>query len=179
MKKVFVINGIAGVGKDTFILLCRELLKGKFNVATYSSVDEVKQYLKDNENWDGITKDAYWRIRMYEVKKQMIEDNNRPTRYLVESANNTPDNSLIFFHIRELDEIQKLLKLYPEAKTIHIVRNNIEIIDTPVDAKPIELEYDFTIDNSGSLDDYMDAAREFVIRQLENLIETEEQSLNI
>lgn len=166
MKKVYVINGIAAVGKDTFILLCKELLKGKMNVSTFSSVDEVKQHLKENENWDGVTKDAYWRIRMYEVKQQMVADNDRPTRYLVESAEKTPDNSLIFFHIRELDEIQKLLKLYPDARTIHITRNNIEVIETPVDAKPIDFNYDFTIDNSDSLEAFTEKARDFLIKEL-------------
>lgn len=166
MKKVYVINGIAAVGKDTFILLCKDLLKGKMNVSTYSSVDEVKQHLKDKERWDGVTKDAYWRIRMFEVKKEMIANNDRPTRYLVESAEKTEDNSLIFFHIRELEEIQKLLRLYPDARTIHITRNNIEIIDTPVDAKPIEFNYDFTIDNSDTLEAFTEKARDFLIKEL-------------
>lgn len=179
MKKVYVINGIAGVGKDTFVILCRDLLKGLFNVATYSSVDEVKQYLKEKEDWDGITKDAYWRIRMYEVKKKMIEDNNRPTRYLVESADNTPDNSIIFFHIRELEEIEKLLKLYPSAKTIHIIRNNVEVINTPVDAEPIKFAYDFTIDNSSTLEDFNLKAKDFLLTELTDYIQDNQLSFSI
>lgn len=162
MKKVFVINGPARSGKDTLIEMCRELLTGRINVATYSSVDEVKQYLREFEQWDGVTKDDYWRYRMFDVKQDMVRDNDRPTRYLVERIADTPDNSIVFLHIREPEEILKLLALFPDAFTIHVERINVEQFANRADQETRRIPYNFYIDNNGTLDDFLQSVRHFV-----------------
>ncbi|MDZ4840106.1 MAG: hypothetical protein SGJ04_08880 [Bacteroidota bacterium] len=175
MKKVYIINGPAGTGKDTFINICRLFLSGNLNVVTYSAVDEVKQHLKDNENWDGVTKDSYWRLRMYEVKMQMVADNDRPTRYLIESVENTPDDSIVFLHIREPDEIVKLLRLYPDAQTIHMDREGVERFVNPADALTQTIEYNFYLLNNGGLEELAEQVRAFILENVgEGLISGEQ-----
>ncbi|CAG1771985.1 hypothetical protein BAC3_02232 [uncultured bacterium] len=176
MKRVFVINGAAGTGKDTFINLTRELFAGNVNVATYSSVDEVKQWLKDNEGWDGITKDASIRFRMHEIKQMMVADNNRPTRYLLEKIAQTEDNSIVFLHIREPEEIAKLLQEYPEAQTIHIDREGIERFDNPADSRTAQFIYDYYVTNPGNdIEQFREVVRQFILQNLNDLIGEQEQ----
>jgi guanylate kinase len=173
MKRVFVINGPATSGKDTFIEIVRRFLSSIFPVLSFSAVDEVKQDLKEKEGWDGVTKDAYWRLRMHAVKMEMVADNNRPTRYLLESIQAAPDNSVIFLHIREAGEIEKLLAEFPEAKTIHLTRETQEVFDNPADALTLEFMYDFYINNHGSLDDLAELVRKFIITEITELPEDE------
>ncbi len=163
MKKVYVINGPAGTGKDTFIHIFGELLAGKLHVATYSAVDEVKQYLREQEDWDGVTKDAYWRNRMYEVKMQMVADNDRPTRYLLESVYNAPDDSVIFLHIREPQEILKVLAALPEAETIHLDSERVARFDNPADAQTNDFIYTHYLRNDGTVDEFIEAVRQFIL----------------
>ena len=134
MKQIFIINGPAGVGKDTFINLCRESLKDYgIEVFSFSSVDEVKEILKRDHGWDGVTKDSYWRNRMVELKQQMIEDGDRPTHFLLERINEV-DQGLVFLHIREPEEMQKIIRLNTDIQTIHVERPQAEIFDNSSDA---------------------------------------------
>ena len=48
-KKIVVINGSGGVGKDTFVEFCSEFAK----VKNISSVDKVKEAAKVLVNWNG------------------------------------------------------------------------------------------------------------------------------
>ena len=48
-KRIVIINGSGGVGKDTFVELC-----GKFvEVKNISSVDKVKEAARILVNWNG------------------------------------------------------------------------------------------------------------------------------
>jgi hypothetical protein len=179
MKRVYVINGPAGTGKDTFIGLVRTLLNGQRDVLTFSSVDEVKLYLINNENWDGVTKDSYWRLRMHEVKKQMVADGDRPTQYMIERIAEAPENSIIFLHIREAEEILKLKALLDQLRTIHLDREGVERYSNPADANTLTLEYDHYIRNDGTLDDFAEVARQFILRDLvEELSEGEQTTFS-
>lgn len=175
MKRVYIINGHAGSGKDTFILVCRQFLSGIYDVLTYSAVDEVKRFLIEEEGWDGVTKDAYWRNRMYEVKMEMVKDGDRPTRYLLSSIEGAPSSSLIFLHIREPEEITKLLQLFPDARTLHIHRENVGSFDNPADANTRNFEYTYYLDNSGSIEDLTQTVREFLKAELSEIAMDSEQ----
>jgi len=165
MKKVYVINGPAGTGKDTLIYIFRQFTSGALNVRTFSAVDEVKRYLIEHEGWDGITKDAFWRNRMYEVKMEMVANGDRPTTYLYESAYATPDNSVVFLHIREPQEIVKILRRIPEAETIHLDSTRVERFDNPADSQTSEFEYNHYLRNDGSLEDFIEVVRQFILSQ--------------
>lgn len=166
MKKVFVINGPARTGKDTFINICRQLLANRMGVFTFSAVDEVKEYLKVEEGWDGVTKDAYWRLRMYEVKMRMVAENDRPTRYLVEGIETSPDNSVVFLHIREPEEIVKLLQHYPEAMTIHLSSEGVDLYENPADSNTQLIDYNFYLFNEGTIDEFVEIVRVFIRQEL-------------
>ena len=68
MKKVFIINGAAGVGKDTFVEIAKYKIFIKTGLPTYniSSVDNVKTAAKIL-GWDG-EKDARGRKFLSDLK---------------------------------------------------------------------------------------------------------------
>ena len=53
-KRIIIINGSGGVGKDTFVEYCSEFT----NVKNISSVDKVKEAAKILVGWNG-EKDTY------------------------------------------------------------------------------------------------------------------------
>ena len=67
-KKIVIINGSGGVGKDAFVEFC-----GEFTcVKNISSVDKVKEAAKVLVNWDG-TKDDKSRKLLVDLKRLSIE----------------------------------------------------------------------------------------------------------
>jgi hypothetical protein len=118
MKKiVLVINGRGGVGKDT---LC-DLAAKHFRVYNISSVDPIKDIARTC-GWDG-SKDDKSRRFLSDLKALTVAYNNYPTvwakeRYLgfLES-----DDEIMFLHIREPEEIAKLVRATDgRAKTLLI-----------------------------------------------------------
>ena len=105
-KKIVIINGSGGVGKDTFVEFCSEFT----NVKNISSVDKVKEAAKVLVNWNG-EKDEKSRKFLSDLKKMSIDYNNYPMVYIKEQANEFKQNEeqkIMFIHIREKSEIQKV-----------------------------------------------------------------------
>ena len=80
MKKIIVINGKGGVGKDT---LC-EITKKYYRTVIVSSIDPIKN-IANQIGWDG-TKDPKSRKLLSDLKRLCIEYNDFPTRYLVKEV---------------------------------------------------------------------------------------------
>lgn len=80
MKKVIVINGAGGSGKDLFVTLVERNLPGQ--VFNFSSIDPIKEILK-TQGWDGMDKSDEWRIKMVNLKKELVAKDDTPTRHLI------------------------------------------------------------------------------------------------
>lgn len=76
------------------------------------------------------------------------------------------DNSfMLFLHIREPEEISRAAKVF-NAKTILVTRDQIKhITSNMADENVFNYDYDVVIDNSGTLDDLQQKAKEFVAKQ--------------
>lgn len=171
MKLVIVINGIGGSGKDTFI----DIIKNNFKIPVFniSSIDEVKEELKNpseetiklldlKSNWDGITKDDYWREKMVKLKKLHEKDNDRPNRTIIKKVREI-DNGLIFIHVREPKNIQILKENIPNLITLLINRKSIITPNNSSDRGVFDYEYDLIFNNdSESLDTFRDEILEFI-----------------
>ena len=104
MKKiVFVINGAGGVGKDT---LCT-LAAGHFKVYNVSSIDPIKE-IAAMTGWAGEKTDKARRF-LSDLKKLTVDYNDYPTRWGKARFDEfmLSDNEIMFFHIREAEEIKK------------------------------------------------------------------------
>ena len=138
---------MARSGKDTFA----EYLNDFVPTLKYSSIDKVK-YIAKQCGWDG-TKN--------EKSRKFLSD----LKVLTSKFNNMP------LDIREPKEIEKAKKAFG-AKTILIKRNDVKSITSNMaDAGVFDYDYDFVIENNGTLDDFYWAVYNFA---KENILNNEQ-----
>lgn len=158
-KQVIIINGTGGSGKDTFVRFCSEFAK----VTNISSVDKVKEAAKILVGWNG-EKNEKARKLLVDLKQLSIKYNDYPTKYIQEQYKIFEKNDLqyLFIHIREIEEIEKIKKLL-NAKTLLVLNPRVALITSnSSDANVYKYEYDYKIENSGSLEDLKQKAKEFI-----------------
>ncbi len=144
-----------------------------------SSVDPVKEYLRTNgwegNIWDGITKNEYWRKAMFDCKKMFIDMakhyfDDYAIRKLYEYFGESGEG-VLFFDIRESEYISQLKEYigvnYPgiDFKAVLIKKDIVEefenyaYADKNVEGYP---EYDYVIDNNGTIEDLRGEAIKFI-----------------
>lgn len=158
-KKIFVINGRGGTGKDLFVKLVSELVP-TLNV---SSVDKVKQIAKEI-GWNGKSKTEKDREFLCYLKSLTTNYYDMPFKDMEQKVKEfkQDNNQCLFLHIREPEEIERAVKKF-NAETILIKRPNIkQIISNPADANVNLYDYDYTISNEGTIDDLKLKAKHFV-----------------
>ncbi len=158
-KQVIIINGTGGSGKDTFVRFCSEFAK----VTNISSVDKVKEAAKILVGWNG-EKNEKARKLLVDLKQLSIKYNDYPTKYIQEQYKifEKSDSQYLFIHIREIEEIEKIKKLL-NAKTLLVLNSRVALITSnSSDANVYKYEYDYKIENSGSLEDLKQKAKEFI-----------------
>lgn len=157
MSQVIIINGSGRSGKDTFCSLCAKY----HEVSICSSVSEIKRAAMIL-GWDG-QKDERSRKFLSDLKDLATEYSDAPMNYIREyvKAHQNSDE-LIFLMIREPNEIEKARKEF-DAITLLIKRPNIDQISTNHADRDVDhFDYDWTVYNSGTLDDLDEMAQNFV-----------------
>ncbi len=162
-KKIIIINGSGGVGKDTFVEFCSEFAK----VKNISSVDKVKEAAEILVGWNG-EKDDKSRKLLVDLKQLSIDYNDYPMMYIKNEAEDfvaNPEQQMMFVHIREISEIKKVKEIL-KAKTLLITSSRVEkILTNQSDANVDQYEYDNYIANDGSLDELREKAKQFVLME--------------
>ena len=104
-KRIIVINGKGGVGKDT---LCLSLQGHR--VRNISSITPIKE-IAAMHGWNG-EKDLKSRRFLAELKRVFTEYNDLPNRYLIEQAQQflRSEDEVLFVHIREADQIEAFVR---------------------------------------------------------------------
>jgi len=160
-KRLIIINGSGGVGKDTFVEFCSNFT----GVKNISSVDKVKEAAQILVGWNG-EKDEKTRKFLSDLKQLSIDYNNYPLIYIENQTKEFMENdtqSIMFIHIRESSEIEKV-KNAIGAKTLLITSNRVAKIETnKSDANVEDFQYDYYIRNDGTLDELKEKAKEFVM----------------
>lgn len=158
-KQVIIINGTGGSGKDTFVEFCSEFAK----VKNISSVDKVKEAAKALVGWKG-EKDERTRKLLVDLKQLSIEYNDYPTIYAKDQYEEFKNSALqyLFIHIREIAEIEKVKKIL-NAKTMLVRNPRVALITSnDSDGNVYKYEYDYIIENDGTLEDLKQKAKNFV-----------------
>ena len=159
-KKIVIINGSGGVGKDTFVEFCNEFVA----VKNISSVDKVKESAKILVGWNG-EKDDKSRKLLVDLKALSIAYNDYPMRYIqeeMEKFRQHPEEKIMFVHIREISEIEKVKQML-QAKTLLITSARVEkIMTNHSDANVEQYQYDYSITNDGTLEELKEKAKQFV-----------------
>ena len=166
-KKIFIINGSGGVGKDSFVKLFADNY-GRDLVWNYSSVDKVKRIAKEI-GWKG-KKTEKDRKFLSDLKLLTTEYNNMPFNDLTKKikAFENSEAQVLFLHIREPEEISKIIEycLTFDTLSIHTIlvqrKGTIQITSNMADKNVFNYIYDITIHNDGELDDLNNIAKRFV-----------------
>lgn len=143
-KQIIVINGTGGCGKTTFVELTQKYGK----VINFSSVDKVKEVAK-LIGWDG-KKTEKDRKFLSDLKRLTTEYNDMSFNSIKEAVDKfkNSDNEIMFIHIREPEEIKRVVDTF-NAKTLLLRRKNIATITSnSSDANVENYDYDFVIENT-------------------------------
>ena len=151
MKHIFITNGMARCGKDTFAAFLNEFIP----TLKYSSIDKVKEIAKLC-GWDGGKSEKDRRF-LSDLKVLTSQYSNMPFKAIeneVERFLTDEKHFVMLIDIREPEEIEKAKNAF-NAKTILIENNRVEFIDSNMaDANVFNYNYDFVIKNNGTLEEF-------------------------
>ena len=160
-KQVIIINGAGGVGKD-FLCAC---LRDKYGVRVVSSIDPVKVIAKTC-GWDG-EKNARSRKFLSDLKSVICAFPDYLTDYMYAAYTDflASDDDLIFFHIREPQEIAKLAARIPTAHTLLVKTHRPVTLATgnASDEQTEQYAYHSVFYNDGTPDEASAAFHQWVL----------------
>ena len=186
--KVVIINGKPQSGKDTFCKYAQGYCDDdeSANTLIISSVDPLKEMLTQL-GWDGTKMDKI-RDMLMDMKRLWVQNQDGPTMFLFNNILEfhkacTGEDNIVFVHIREPEEIKKLVNALTGFESMGIDVISLLVIreggeDTP--NQPAETrrsddealinsyEYDVTINNDEDLIKLQELAAEFVDKLLED-----------
>ena len=186
--KVVIINGKPQSGKDTFCKYAQGYCDDdeSANTLIISSVDPLKEMLTQL-GWDGAKTDKI-RDMLMDMKQLWVQNQDGPTMFLFNHILEfhkacTGEDNIVFVHIREPEEIKKLVNALTGFESMGIDVISLLVIrkggeDTP--NQPAETrrsddealinsyEYDVTINNDEDLIKLQELAAEFIDKLLED-----------
>lgn len=186
--KVVIINGKPQSGKDTFCKYAQGYCDDdeSANTLIISSVDPLKEMMTQL-GWDG-TKTDKIRDMLMDMKQLWVQNQDGPTMFLFNNILEfhkacTGEDNIVFVHIREPEEIKKLVNALTGFESMGIDVISLLVIrkggeDTP--NQPAETrrsddealinsyKYDVTINNDEDLIKLQELAAEFVDKLLED-----------
>lgn len=164
-RKIFITNGMARCGKDTFALFVSEIIP----TWKCSSIDIIKN-IAIQCGWKG-GKTEKDRKFLSDLKMLTSEYSDLSFNYVVEKVSmfrSTDYFQVMLIDIREPEEIEKA-KIVLGAKTILIKNDNIKQIDSNMaDANVYNYEYDYVIENNGTLEEFKETVKQFVEENILN-----------
>ncbi len=156
-KKIIIINGTGGSGKDTFV----EYVSKYITTFNFSSVDKVKEVAKII-GWNG-QKEEKDRKFLSDLKKLTTEYNDMAFKSMQDAIVRfeASDAEILFLHIREPEEITRAVSSF-NAKALLVRRIGLATITSNYsDASVENYDYDFIIENT-TLENLDKQAHEFV-----------------
>lgn len=168
--RIVIVNGKPGVGKTTFENLCKDII-GRAFVDGRSTVDKVKE-IAAMGGWNGI-KDLKSRELLSNLKDIFTKYNDMPFNDVCRSLQLWEDQlayyqagshpHIFFIDDREPEHIQRL-KEKLDAVTVLIRRPGDEDIETSnhADKNVFNYNYDWVINNNGSLGDLEEETERFI-----------------
>jgi hypothetical protein len=165
-RVVFILNGKAGSGKDTFVELQKAYAQQRYRIKVrgISTVDKVKEAAR-LLGWDGV-KVPSSRKFLSDLKDLSTKFCDGPAKYCYEVADTLESNSWLYIHCREPDEIdkmQKVLQKRMQCFTVFIRRPGVEdVVSNHADLNVEKFNYDFYVDNNSTLEIFAKKACDFV-----------------
>lgn len=160
MKKIYITNGTARSGKDSFA----ELLSKYISVFKYSSIDLVKE-MYETIGIDRNSKDEKKRKLYSDTKDMLTKYDDIPFKDIAsivsDFKNNQIDAEVLLIDIREPEEIARAVETLG-AEAILIRNPNVRKIESNHADKNVEnYNYDYIIENNGTLEQLDGVAKSF------------------
>lgn len=157
-KYIFITNGMARCGKDTFAAFLSEFIP----TTKFSSIDKVKEIAKIC-GWKG-GKTERDRKFLSDLKTLLTEYADMPFKEIEKKVEEFKENNktnVLLIDIREPNEIQRAKEKF-NAKTILIENNRVDVISSNfADANVFNYDYDYVLHNNGTLEEFRLLAKEF------------------
>ena len=151
MKRLIVINGRGGSGKDT---LCGFAAEG-FKVRNVSSITPIKD-IASQVGWKGGKEDRDRKF-LADLKQLVTEYNDYPNEYLLEQCREfmQSDEELMFVHIREPEQIAHFVETADcKVLTLLVRRSTVKSsFGNAADDNVEEYAYDLIYDNDLPLEE--------------------------
>lgn len=164
-KQIFITNGMARCGKDTFAAFLNEFIP----TLKYSSIDKVKCIAKMC-GWNG-GKSEKDRKFLSDLKILTTDYSNMPFEAIKEKVDEflvSDEFSIMLIDIREPEEIEKAKNTF-NAKTILIENKRVKFINSNMaDANVFNYTYDYIVQNNGTLEEFKKNIKNFVDEVLLN-----------
>ena len=163
MKNIYITSGIGRSGKDTFC----EFVGKYIPTYKYSIVDLPKEAAKVL-GWDG-GKAEKDRKFLSDIMDLSTDYNDGPFRdvlsIVTDFKNNLIDDEVLFVDMRDPKDIARAVEIFG-AETILIRNPNVEKIETNHADRDVEnYEYDYIIENDGTLGQ-LDLMAKFFVREI-------------
>ncbi len=173
--EAWVINGPGESGKDEFVASATGVAE-RYGIRThnFSSIDPARNALRAQGIDPSIKTDEVRRMLVAFKQEWMRRKPDGPNLYLLGCVRKAR-NGLIFIHIREPDQIARLVEMGEKRgipiQTMHVIRPGHPIPDNPIDQGtlgPPGNRYPYTEfhENVGTLEDLHREAERFVQTRL-------------
>lgn len=160
MKQILIINGSAGVGKDTFV----DQLSKITTVYHTSIINPVKEIAK-RIGWTG---EKTEKDRKFLCDLKLLIDTYNDSNYdkmrkiMNEFLDGKIDAKILCIDMRDGMQIIRAKEEFG-AKAVLVTRDSVEhITSNSADAGVFDIEYDYHIENNGTIKDLFDKAKEFL-----------------
>ena len=163
MKQIFIINGLAGAGKDTFV----EFVMKYCNAINYSSIDTLKEISMNFFDYKEDRKSDKDRKFLSDFKALVDDYCDFSFKEALEVVNHflneDEKDEILFIHVREPQKIDRMKKMF-KAKTILVTTNRDihKVTNNDSDANVENYKYDIVIENNGTKEELEKYTKGFV-----------------
>lgn len=179
MRKLVITNGTGGAGKDTFCqMVKKELEEIGFETWRYSYVDFTRNMLHEFADIDTSKKTDKDRKLLAAINRALEEYDDIPFKDCCDLINDfllsfqnryepmtdtyeKNDTDFIFLDVRSPEIINRFKEKYKNVYTV-LVDNGKLTDSTPEDLNVKNYDYDYMINNTGTLCDLEQQAHDFV-----------------
>ena len=162
-KQIFITNGMARCGKDTFAKILNEYIP----TLKYSSIDKVKEVAKLC-GWTGgkSEKDRKFLSDLKQLTTEYSDMSFEDIRLNMHKFISDDIHYIMLIDIREPKEIERVKQVF-NAKTILIKNNRVKNISSNnSDANVFDYTYDFVIQNNGTVDEFRNNIYKFACAEI-------------
>jgi hypothetical protein len=152
-------------GKDTFIKFIQQFSEEE--VLSFSSVDYIKYLTEKHLDININNKTPELRKFLSEFKRILTEYNDYSFKSCVNAIESLQENQHLILQVRELSEIEKIKKAYPNVVVVSVERDTVpDVFGNKSDDEVKGIQPDLVIYNYGSLIDLSKTAQWFVSRYI-------------